>query len=148
MKRHLSFVLVALALSSLLGCSSTGGTDSMKSSLAAEPGISALAEKTGVTPDQAVGGLGLILAMAKNKLPADQFSQLTSGIPSADKYIQSLGGFGVDSGSVKDVVDLRGALQKVGMSEEVATRFMPEAVNMIRSSGGEPAAGILASLGL
>ena len=148
MKRLLSCAFVALALSSMLGCSSTGGSDSMLASLAAEPGIATLAQQTGVTANQAVGGLGSVLAFAKAKLPAEEFSQVSNGIPSADQYIKSLDGFGVKSSEIKDVVDLRTSLQKIGMSEEVATRFMPAAVNHIRSTGGEAAAGILAGLGL
>lgn len=147
MKRALTLLLVTLLLSSLIGCSSGGGTDAMQSSLAGDPAVTALAEKVGVSANQAVGGLGAILSMAKNKVSADDFSKLTSGIPSAQKFIDEAGKMGVDVGSIKDAIQLKDSFTKLGMSEQAVSAFGPAAINYVRSVGGEGAASVLSDLG-
>ncbi len=147
MKRYLSCLFVVLVLTSALGCSSTGGQSNIVSSLANEPIVTSLMSKVGVSSTQAVGGLGSMLAMAKGKVSADQFSQLTSGIPSADKYIGALGGLGIDGGSIKDAISLKEAFRKLGMNDAAVEAFGPAAINAVRASGGEAAAGVLSGLG-
>lgn len=148
MKRYLSSLLVMLVLFSMIGCAGTGGQDAIVSSLANEPAVTALMSKVGVNSTQAIGGLGSILAMAKGKVSADDFSKLTAGIPSADKYIGALGGLGIDSGGIKDAIQLKDAYKKLGMNEAAIDAFSPAAINYVRSAGGDAAAGVLSGLGL
>ena len=147
MKRYLSALLVVVVLSSLVACSTTGGKNAI-SSLSAEPAVSALVQATGVTANQAIGGLGSILSLAKSKVSAEDFSKLTAGIPSADKYMGALGGLGVNGGDIKTALDLQGAYKKLGMNEDQALKFSSSAANYVRSSGGEAAASVLSGLGL
>ena len=67
MKHILSLLLVTVVLSSLLGCSSTGGKDEV-SSLSSDPAVTSLMQTAGVTANQAIGGLGSILSLAKSKV--------------------------------------------------------------------------------
>lgn len=147
MKRALTLLLVSLSLSSLVGCSSGGSKDAMMSSLSGEPAVTAMAEKVGVTANQAVGGLGAIFSLAKYQVSAEDFSKLTSGIPSAEKYIQEAGKMGVSTGDIKDAISLKEAYKKLGMSEKAISDFSPAAINFVRSAGGEAAAGVLSGLG-
>ena len=147
MKRALPLLLVTLLLSSVIGCSSGGSKDAMLSSLASEPAVTALAEKVGVTADQAVGGLGAVLSLAKNKVSAEDFSKLVSGIPSAQKYMDAAGKMGVKGGDIKTPVDLKEAYAKLGMNEQAASDFSAAAVNFVRSASGEAAASVLSGLG-
>ena len=147
MKRFLSALLVTVALSSLIGCSSTGGKDAI-SSLSTSPAVSSLVQATGVTADQAIGGLGSILSLAKAKVTPEDFSKLTAGIPSADKYMNALGDMGIKSGDIKTPLDLQAAYKKLGMSDDIQQKFTPAAVNYVRSAGGEAAASVLSGLGL
>jgi len=147
MKRYLSVLLGAVVLSSMIGCSSTGGKDAM-STLAAEPAVTSLAKEAGVTANQAIGGLGSILSLAKAKVSPEDFSKLTAGIPSADKYMNALSGLGVNSGDIKTALDLQEAYKKLGMNSDAALKFSSSAINYVRSSGGEAAAQILSGLSL
>ena len=148
MTRPLSLLLVTLVLASLIGCSGGGSKDAVLSSLTAEPAVMELAQKVGVTADQAVGGLGAILSLAKNKVSAEDFSKLTSGLPSAEKYIQAAGSMGVDGDDIKDAINLKDAYKKLGMGEQAVSDFSPAAINFVRSAGGEAAASVLSGLGL
>lgn len=147
MKRFLSPLLVAVVLSSLLGCSSTGGKDTI-SSLSSEPAVTSLMQTTGVTANQAIGGLGSILSLAKSKVTPEDFNKLAAGIPSADKYMSELGSMGIKSGDIKTPLDLQAAYKTLGMSSDVMNKFSAEAVNYVRRSGGEAAASVLSGLGL
>jgi hypothetical protein len=132
----------------MVGCSGGGSKDAVLSSLTSEPTVMALAKQTGVTANQAVGGLGAILSLAKNKVSAEDFGKLTSGLPSAEKYMQAAGDMGVKGDDIKDAVDLKDAYKKLGMNEQAASDFSPAAINFVRSAGGEAAAGVLSSIGL
>jgi len=147
MKHILSLLLVTVVLSSLIGCSSTGGKDSI-SSLSSDPAVTSLMQSAGVTANQAIGGLGSILSLAKSKVAPEDFSKLTAGLPSADKYMDALSGLGINSGDIKTALDLQGAYKKLGMSDDLQQKFTPAAVNYVRSAGGEEAANVLSGLGL
>lgn len=148
MKRCLLLLLIGVLLSSMVGCSGGGSKEAVQSSLTSEPAVTALAQQVGVTADQAVGGLGAILSMAKNRVSAEDFSKLTSGLPSTEKYIQAAGDMGIKGGDIKDAIQLKDAYKKLGMSEQAVSDFSPAAINFVRSAGGEAAAGVLSSLGL
>ena len=91
--RRLVFSFLALALLVYPGCAqmqsmglSTSATDTL---------TSLLTSQLGVTSNQAMGGVGSILSLAKERLSAMNFTTLTSLIPGADtfmldKYIQSI----------------------------------------------------------
>ena len=147
MKHILSLLLVTVVLSSLLGCSSTGGKNEI-SSLATEPAVTSLMESAGVTANQAIGGLGSILSLAKSKVTPEDFAKLAAGIPSADKYMSALGDMGISSGDIKTALDLQAAYSKLGMNDDVQQKFTSAAVNYVRSAGGEDAASVLSGLGL
>jgi hypothetical protein len=147
MKRILTLLLVTVVISSLIGCSSTGGKDAI-SSLSSEPAVTSLMQTAGVTANQAIGGLGSILSLAKSKVTPDDFSKLAAGIPSAEKYMSALGDMGIKSSDIKTPLDLQAAYKKLGISDDVAKTFTPAAVNYVRSAGGEAAAAVLSGLGL
>jgi hypothetical protein len=51
--------------------------------------IADLARKAGVSEDQARKGLGAVLAVCKDKLPADVYSKMESAVPGADDAVQA-----------------------------------------------------------
>ena len=51
--------------------------------------IDELASKTGISPDQAKKGLGAVLAVCKDKLPADVYSRIESAVPGSDDAVQA-----------------------------------------------------------
>lgn len=147
MKRILSLLLVTVVLSSLLGCSSTGGKDEA-SSLSSDPAVTSLMQSAGVTANQAIGGLGSILSLAKSKVIPEDFAKLTAGLPSADKYMSALSDLGIKGDDIKTALDLQAAYKTLGMNDDVQQKFTPAAVNYVRSTGGEEAASVLSGLGL
>jgi hypothetical protein len=49
--------------------------------------IAELASKTGVSAEQARQGLGTVLSLVKEHIPAESFSRLTGAIPGADRMM-------------------------------------------------------------
>jgi hypothetical protein len=91
--------------------------------------ISDLATKSGITPDLAEKGVGTILELFKDKLPADTFSQMMSAIPNANHLMDAAaeepaeGSGGGILGAVGGAVS--GAVSKLtgGGTAQVLARF-------------------------
>jgi hypothetical protein len=111
--------------------------------------VSELAGRVGITPEQAKLGLGILLGLAKSKLPADTFAKLQAVIPGADDMIASVqseagtssGGilgsiasiagkiFGGEGGGAAALAE---PLARLGLSEEQAQKFLPAAADLLK----------------
>ncbi|MFP3336101.1 DUF2780 domain-containing protein, partial [Pseudomonas sp. SIMBA_064] len=62
--------------------------------------LQALTSQLNVTPEQAIGGTGAMLGLAKNQLSGTDYSQLGKSVPGLDKLAgtNSLGSLGALSG--------------------------------------------------
>jgi hypothetical protein len=99
-----------------------------------------------LTPQQAVGGTGAMLDLAKNQLPGNQYSQLTSSVPGLDQMVgsnglQQLSGLGGLLGgsaatpvsseaaaavsNVNSSQDLTNAFSALGMDSSMVQQFTP-----------------------
>jgi hypothetical protein len=110
-----------------------------------DPLIAALTSKLGVTENQAKGGMGSLLTLAKEKLGGSDFSKLTAHIPHATKYIDTAKQLGAVTGPLKDKAGLNGALSKLGMNSETVSKFIPTVLDYVGKIGGDNAKNILAS---
>jgi hypothetical protein len=148
MKRIVSMLLVVLSLFTLAGCSSTGGMPEALTSLAGEPAVASLTQSLGVTTDQAIGGIGSIMSLARGKLSAEQFQSLAAAIPQADKYMGALGGLGIKGSDIKDAAGLQSAFTKLGMNSDTASKFLPAVADFAGKSGGETVSSLISGLGV
>lgn len=121
--------------------------------------LSALSQLN-VTPQQAVGGTGAMLGLAKNKLSSTDYSQLAKSVPGIDKLsgggeLGALSGLlgssgkaaGLDNalGNVKDTSDLNNAFGALGMDSGMIGQFAPVILQYLGQQGvGGP---LLQSLG-
>ncbi len=83
--------------------------------------VAELADKTGISEDQAKKGLGAVLAVSKDKLPADVFSKMKSAVPDADEAMQA-----AETGEGSSGGGLLGAVS--GLAEKVFGRGGASAV--------------------
>jgi hypothetical protein len=109
--------------------------------------ISDLATKSGVSPDLAEKGVGAILALFKNKLPAGAFSEVLSAIPNASKLLSaaqapqesSSGGIlGAVGGAVSKLVgggagEVTSRFTQLGFSAEQLKRFLPNVLEFFKN---------------
>lgn len=107
--------------------------------------LSALTSQLNVTPEQAVGGTGAMLGLAKNQLSGTDYSQLGKSVPGLDQLSgsNSLGSLGALSGmlgqsggsktsgldgllgNVKSTNDLNTAFSALGMDSGMVGQFAP-----------------------
>ena len=118
----------------------------MQSMGLADPLISALTGQLNVTTDQAQGGVGSILTLAKEKLSGMDFSALTKVIPGADTYMKAAKDLGAVTGPIGDKAGLTSSFSKLGMGSDLVGKFSGVLSDFVGKAGGEPVKNILAAV--
>ena len=134
----LSAALVATVL--LAGCAemqSMGGSDVL---------MKMLTSQLGVTNDQAKGGVGSELTLAKEKLPSTDFNALAKAIPGSDSYMKAAKDLGAVTGPVGDKAGLQSAFQRLGMQSGMVDKFSSLLSDFAGKMGGEPVKNALAAV--
>ncbi|MCB2250380.1 DUF2780 domain-containing protein [Pseudomonas chlororaphis] len=128
-------------------------------------GLLSALSKLDVTPEQAVGGTGAMLGLAKNQLSSTDYSQLSKSVPGLDKLAggNALGNLGALSGllgqgggtkisglenalgNVKDTNDLNTAFSALGMDSGMVGQFAPVILQYLGQQG--VGGSLLSSLG-
>jgi hypothetical protein len=108
---------------------------------------SELANKCGISTETAQKGLGLVLGLLKNKLPAESFSKISAAVPDADRIMaagaetgeQASGGI---SGAVKGAIGkifggggadaLIAKFGQLGMSPDQIQGFFPKVLEVLK----------------
>ena len=111
-----------------------------------DPLISALTGQLNVTADQAQGGVGSILSLAKEKLSDMDFSALTKTIPEADTYMKAAKDLGAVTGPIGDKAGLTSSFSKLGMGSDLVGKFSGVLSDFVGKAGGEPVKNILAAV--
>lgn len=109
-----------------------------------DPLMSMLTSQLGVTDNQAKGGVGSLLTLAKEKLPAADFTKVANVVPGASKYMEMAKTLGAVAGPLKNVAGLNGALGKLGMSTDTIAKFIPAVTNFMGKAGGSTVSNLLA----
>lgn len=125
--------------------------------------LNTLGTQLNVTPEQAVGGTGALLGLAKNKLTRTDYSQLTKSVPGLDQLsglsaLDSLGGSGLGSllggskqsgnssmlnqalGNVQDMGDVNTAFKALGMDSSMVSQFVPVILQYLGQQGASGSA--------
>ncbi len=123
--------------------------------------VDRLSERLGVSPAQAAGGAGAIFSVARQKLGADKFGKLAAAVPGTDSLLARApsGGLGAAGGGTDSalgsmagsseqfggVASLAGPFSQLGMSPDMAGKFLPIVLQYAQSTGGDSAMSLLAS---
>ncbi|CAH0148252.1 DUF2780 domain-containing protein [Pseudomonas mediterranea] len=126
--------------------------------------LNTLGSELKITPEQAIGGAGAMLGLAKNRLSEPQFSELSQSVPGLDQIagnsaIGGLNGLGgllgggsqknalLDGllGNVKDTNDLNNAFSALGMDSGMIGQFAPVILQYLGQQG--VASSLLQNLG-
>jgi len=102
-----------------------------------------LGTKLGVNSNQAQGGLGAMLSLAKEKLPGTDYGKIASLIPDAAKYIDLAKKLGAVVGPLKNMAGLNKAFGKLGMSSDTSAKFVPTVTDFLGGLGGDTVKGLL-----
>lgn len=147
MKRGwLMYGVSGLAVALLVMIMMLPGCAQMQSMGVTDPLISALTGQLNVTTDQAQGGVGSILTLAKEKLSGMDFSTLTKLIPGADTYMKAAKDLGAVTGPIGDKAGLMSSFSKLGMGSDMVGKFSAVLSDFVGKAGGEPVKNILAAV--
>ena len=121
--------------------------------------IGQLVSGLGVNENQAKGGLGAILNLAKDKLEGGDFSQITNAISGADELMNAApsaegesGGLGGMLGSVTSALgvgnlgglaSLAGAFKSLDLDAGMIGKFAPVVMGFLKEKGGDALPAIL-----
>jgi hypothetical protein len=140
--------------------SATGGQQKATAAPEAAGLLNALGTQLNVTPQQAVGGTGALLGLAKNKLTGNDYSSLTQSVPGLDQLsgttaLGSLGDLGsllggssgnsnsaISSalGNVQSMGDVNKAFGALGMDSGMVSQFVPVILQYLGQQGASGSA--------
>jgi len=115
--------------------------------------VGQLTKSLSVTPTQARGGAGSLFALAKSRLSADEFSKVSSAVPGMGGLLKAAPAVtgnsefsGLESslpGNMGRTVEVAEAFHKLGLSPEMAGKFVPVMTKFVESRGGTSTASLL-----
>lgn len=120
--------------------------------------LSILTSQLGISEDQAAGGAGMLMGLAKEKMGGD-FSQISAVIPEVSGLIDqapdaggglmgTLGGLagGLGGGEIGNLLSLGNGFSKLGMDAGMITRFVPVILNFVKGKAGSGAMDLLSKV--
>jgi hypothetical protein len=135
--RSLCFSFLILAALLHLSCAemqSMGGTETV---------TKLLTNQLGVTSNQAMGGTGSILSLAKERLSSMDFSTLTKLIPGSDSFMKAAKDLGAVTGPVGNQAGLTSAFSRLGMGPDMVPKFTQTLSEFVGKAGGQPASNLV-----
>lgn len=132
------FISMILILALFSACSSSmgglGSTMDLVNSLG----------KLGVTPDQAIGGVGALMNLAQGNLSTENFTKVASAIPNLNQLMDQAKGLGAFTGPITDMAGVDAAFEKLGMDKGKVNQFIPEITDFATKNGGQEVGNLLA----
>ncbi len=109
-----------------------------------------ITKQLGVSQEQAKGGSGLLLKLAKEKLGAGDFGKISEVIPGTDDMISAapaqgvmagaMSGFasklGGPAGQLGNIASLAGGFKELGLDSGMVAKFLPLVLSFAESKGG------------
>lgn len=111
-------------------------------SVESSPIVKQLTDSLGVSPTQATGGAGALLALASNSLSSNQSNELTNLIPGMSNLTDSVPGL---MGMANNLSAVNDVFAKLGLDPSMVTQFAPIILEYLTGQGAS--SGLLSSLG-
>ena len=129
--------------------------------------VTTITSRLGVSPDQAEGGLGLLLKAAQDHLGKGEYARVVEGVPDAAALVEKapadggggaggmLGGLagavggmlGGKAGELGSLAQLATGFQSLGLDGDTAMKFLGVAKEWLEANGKGDLAGMLGKLG-
>jgi hypothetical protein len=110
--------------------------------------VGQLTKGLSITPQQATGGAGSLFGLAKSRLKPAEFGQISKVVPGMDGLLKSapksksgaagvLGSVGSAlPGQAGGLASVAGAFKSLGLSPEMASKFVPIMTKFVEGKGG------------
>jgi Protein of unknown function VcgC/VcgE (DUF2780) len=142
---------IALATACLVICFGVASSHAQSPEL-----VGQLTKQLSVTPDQATGGAGALFNLAKSRLSPDEFSKVAGAVPGMDGLLKAapktesggasaLGSLGSKlPGGAGGLASVAGSFQSLGLSPDMAAKFVPVLTKFVESKGGASVGSLFA----
>lgn len=119
-----------------------------------------LVKKLGITSAQAQGGAGALFQVAKGKLDARQFAELSQSVPEMNSLLNAVpkqsgalsglagsvsSALGDSSNAYGNLASLASTFKTLNLSPDMAGQFVPVVVDYVRTKGGDLTSNMLQS---
>ena len=118
--------------------------------------VNALSKELGSTPEQAAGAAGALFGVAKSRLKADEFTQVSKAVPgmssllkaapAASAAVGTAGALGQLAGSAGGLATAASAFSKLGLKPEMVAKAIPVLTSFVSKSGGAGVGSLLAGV--
>ena len=116
--------------------------------------VQSLSKEIGGTPEQAAGAAGALFGLAKSRLKADEFAQISQAVPGMSELLKAAPGKssnplarGADLapaiGTAGAVAPAAAAFSQLGLKPELVPKAIPILTSFVSKSGGADAARLL-----
>jgi len=132
-------------------------TDAALAAKASPDLVGALSKELGSTPEQAAGAAGALFGLAKSRLKADEFSQVSKAVPGMAALLKAApaGAVGTSgaaaslskmAGSASGLAAAASAFTKLGLKPELVAQAVPVLTSFVTKSGGANVGNLLAGV--
>jgi hypothetical protein len=151
--------IVLLALSAHdAAAQAKAATEEAAAAVKASPDlVKALSTEIGSSPEQAAGAAGALFSMAKSRLNADQFTQVSKAVPGMSALLKAapaMAGGGGTLGALSQVAGTTGsagglasaasAFSNLGLKPDLVAKAVPVLTSFVTKSGGADVGQLLA----
>jgi len=115
--------------------------------------VGKLTKELSITRPQARGGAGALFALAKSRLTEDEFSKVSAAVPGMSGLLKAAPAPAEHSefsslesalpGNMGRMAEAAEAFHKLGLSPEMAGKFLPVMTKFVESKGGLSTASLL-----
>jgi hypothetical protein len=119
--------------------------------------VNSLVGKLGISPQQALGGVGSIFSVAQQRLNPGDFSKLSQSVPGMNQYLSAVPQQAASSasssllgvagnmmgGQVGGLANLAGSFQSLGMNPSMVSEFVPVVLQYVQNQSGAGAMSLL-----
>lgn len=140
MKRIKSLLVVAV-LSSFMFYSCGSSIPYLGPTMDLINGMSSL----GISPEQAIGGVGALLNLTKGKLDPADFLKVSNSIPYANTLMKTAKDMGVPT-NISDLAGLNKAFKGLDMDPSMVAKMVPELTKFAGKKGGDDVVNLLSGV--
>ncbi len=115
--------------------------------------VGQLTKQLSISRPQARGGAGALFALAKTRLSADEFNKVSAAVPGMSSLLKAAPApaehselsslEGALPGNMGRTMEVAEAFHKLGLSPEMAGKFLPVMSKFVESKGGLSTASLL-----